>query len=262
MPFRREPAAAGLDLGSPEASLAQRQILLSKPSLRRFYVSTYRRMQDADDRFLEGREGAGLELGSGGGFMRAVIPDIVTSDIKAIPGVDCVIDGRRLPFDDGSVRVVYAMHVLHHIPDVEAFLSELDRVLRPGGGLIAVEPFWSPFARLCYSRLHPEPWEPAAPTWTFESTGPLSSNQALSFILLERDRARFMERWPQFEIIRGEPFGGPSYLLTGGIWRTPLLPDRALRLLHRAESRTRWWRPLLALHHTFVIRKRAPVATS
>lgn len=256
MVLRREPAAQGLDLGSPEASLAQRTILRTKPSLRRFYVSAYRRMQDAGDRFLSGPDGIALELGSGGGFMRNVVPDIVTSDIKPIDGVDQVIDGQRLPFDDASIRLVYAMHVIHHIPDVEQFLGELDRVVPVGGGLVAIEPYWSPLARLCYSRLHPEPWEPDATTWTFESTGPLSSNQALSYLLLERDRAQFDTRWPQFEVLRGEPFGGPSYLLTGGIWRTPVVPDPVLARMEAAEARSHWWRRGLALHHTFVLRKR------
>lgn len=257
MPLGREPAARGLDLGSPEASIAQRTILRTKPSLRRFYESTYRRMEDAGDRFLGAPTGIALELGSGGGFMRDVVPGITTSDIKPIEGVDRVIDGQRLPFDDGSIRVIYAMHVIHHIPDVEQFLAELDRVVPVGGGLVAVEPYWSPLARLCYSRLHPEPWQPDAPTWTFESTGPLSSNQALSYILLKRDRALFDDRWPQFEVLRGEAFGGPSYLLTGGIWRTPVIPDSLLQRMERAEARTRWWRPAMALHHTFVLRKRA-----
>lgn len=255
MPLRREGLARDLDLGSPEAATAQRKILRTKPSLRRFYTSAYCRMENACNRFLAASDGIALELGSGGGFMREIIPEIVTSDIKPIEGVDHVIDGQRLPFDDDSVRVIYAMHVLHHIPNVEAFFSELDRVVPVGGGLVAIEPYWSPLARFCYAHLHPEPWNPDAPTWTFESTGPMSSNQAMSYILLRRDRDLFESRWPQFSVLRGEPFGGPSYLLTGGIWRTPLIPDRLLATLAAKETHTRWWRRALALHHTFVLRK-------
>ncbi len=256
MIFTREPAARGLDLGSPEASEAQVRILRSKVLLRDFYTQTYQRMQQAGDRFLSGT-GVALELGSGGGFMREVVPDLITSDIKPIKGVDRVINGQRLPFDNASVRVIYGMHVIHHIPDIEQFLGEMMRVVAPGGGLVAVEPYWSPLARLCYSRLHPEPWDPRATTWNFTSTGPLSSNQALSYLLLERDRGRLADKWPDIEVIRGEPFGGPSYLMTGGIWRTPLLPQSTLRRMARVEDRTRWWRRSMALHHIFVLRRRA-----
>jgi len=131
----------------------------------------------------------------------------------------------------------------------------LVRVVPPGGGLVAVEPYWSPLARLCYSRFHPEPWEPDAPSWTFESTGPLSSNQALSWILFRRDREAFNARWPQLRVIPVGRFGGPSYLMSGGIWRTPLLPQRLLARLADAEDQSHWWHRGLALHHLFVLRR-------
>jgi len=43
-------------------------------------------------------------------------------------------DARRLPFDDGTFSYAYSWGVLHHSPDVEASVTELMRVLKPGGG--------------------------------------------------------------------------------------------------------------------------------
>ncbi len=257
MPFTREPEAKGLHLGSPEASNAQQVILQTKPILQDFYMGTYKRMIAAGNAHLTATQGIDLELGSGGGFFRAILPTIVTSDIKPVDGIDRVIDGQSLPFDDESIRAIYAMHVIHHIPDIERFLSELRRVVPRGGGLVAVEPYWSPLARLCYSRLHPEPWDPGAATWTFESSGPLSSNQALTYILLKRDRELFRRRWSDFDVIPVARFGGPSYLMSGGIWRTPLLPQTILSRLARMEDRTHWWHRSMALHHLFVLRRRS-----
>jgi SAM-dependent methyltransferase len=44
-----------------------------------------------------------------------------------------VADAERLPFDDGVFDLVYSWGVLHHSPDTKAAISEVRRVLRPGG---------------------------------------------------------------------------------------------------------------------------------
>jgi ubiquinone/menaquinone biosynthesis C-methylase UbiE len=42
-------------------------------------------------------------------------------------------DGERLPFKSDSFDVVYSNGVLHHTPDTEGAIREIQRVLRPGG---------------------------------------------------------------------------------------------------------------------------------
>ena len=42
-------------------------------------------------------------------------------------------DATRLPFPDGYFDCVYSFGVIHHIPDVEAVIGEISRVLKPGG---------------------------------------------------------------------------------------------------------------------------------
>lgn len=57
---------------------------------------------------------------------------------------------ETIPLADGSVDRIYSRNVLEYVPDVDAVLGELARVLRPGGamvasdsdfGFIVVEPF-------------------------------------------------------------------------------------------------------------------------
>ncbi|QEG36027.1 class I SAM-dependent methyltransferase [Bythopirellula goksoeyrii] len=43
-------------------------------------------------------------------------------------------DARELPFDNETFDYVYSWGVLHHSPDIEKSLSEVLRVLKPGGG--------------------------------------------------------------------------------------------------------------------------------
>ncbi len=48
-----------------------------------------------------------------------------------------VADAMALPYDDNSFDAVLIANALHIVPDPEKVLSEIDRVLRPGGLLIA-----------------------------------------------------------------------------------------------------------------------------
>ena len=51
-------------------------------------------------------------------------------------------DGLHLPFPDGAFDRVIASEVLEHIPDDEAAMAELARVLRPGGTIAVTVPAW------------------------------------------------------------------------------------------------------------------------
>lgn len=52
--------------------------------------------------------------------------------------VDHNVDLQGLPFEDASYDFVFASHVLEHIPDDRKAVSEIRRILRPGG--IAILP--------------------------------------------------------------------------------------------------------------------------
>ena len=52
----------------------------------------------------------------------------------------CVDGGGRLPFADGSFDAVQSIDAINHIPDRTALLTELHRLLRPGGTLLYTDP--------------------------------------------------------------------------------------------------------------------------
>lgn len=47
------------------------------------------------------------------------------------------MDASKLEFDDASFDFVTANHMLYHVPDIALTLSEVARVLKPGGGMMA-----------------------------------------------------------------------------------------------------------------------------
>lgn len=46
-------------------------------------------------------------------------------------------DAQQLPLADASVDVAMAMHMLYHVPDIGAVVSELRRIVKPGGTVLA-----------------------------------------------------------------------------------------------------------------------------
>lgn len=66
-----------------------------------------------------------------------------TADI-AMRGVNHKVDLQALPFEASSYDVVYASHVLEHIPNDRQAISEIRRILAPGGIAILPVPIVNP----------------------------------------------------------------------------------------------------------------------
>ena len=52
----------------------------------------------------------------------------------------CQCNATQLPFPDGTFQIVVASHILEHVAEDDSVLEELDRVLAPGGRMIATIP--------------------------------------------------------------------------------------------------------------------------
>lgn len=256
MAFLEEPRLRGVPPGSPRFFELQRRLIQERPLLRDIYDLWYRKLLD-DERSVPGEGGELLELGSGGSFLEELCPRVITSDV--IEGVaERVIDGRELPFADASLRAIFVTHVFHHIPDVERFLAEVERTLVPGGVLSLIEVPHTPLARFFFDRFHPEPYDDAAQDWSFAQSDTMrDANQALSWIVFFRDRARFEKRFPHLEVEHACLLPWLSYLLSGGVTRRNLVPGFAVPLVRLADRLLspldRW----MALHWHLRVRKRA-----
>lgn len=174
------------------------------------------------------KNGLVLELGSGCGFAKDLIPEIITSDIIAYPGNDRIIDGTCIDFPDNSLRFICLLNVLHHISDAESFFREASRCLVPGGRIFIMDQYAGWISSMIFKHFHHEPFRPDAEDWRFESIGPLSgANGALSGIIFERDKNLFAELFPEFRILAYKPHTPIRYWLAGGIKAWSLLPGWA-----------------------------------
>jgi len=215
------PLTRGLDLDDPKTTNLRRQVIQGKPFLRNIYVDWYSQIAAA----LPEGGGPVLEIGTGPGFLSEFVSGLITSDMFFSPGVRIVLDGLHLPFAAGTLRGIAMTNVLHHLPDPRGFFSQALHCVRPGGAMVMIEPWVTPWSRVIYTRLHHEPFEPETKDWEFPSTGPLSgANGALPWIVFERDRARFEQEFPQWSIELIAPLMPFRYLVSGGVSLRSLMP--------------------------------------
>jgi ubiquinone/menaquinone biosynthesis C-methylase UbiE len=58
--------------------------------------------------------------------------------------IDFFYDGKKLPFESEEFDAVFSSEVLEHVPNIGNSLSEIKRVLKPGGQLLLSIPFVFP----------------------------------------------------------------------------------------------------------------------
>jgi len=227
------PATRGLDINDPRTTERRRGILQSNRFLWRIYDEWYRMISG----YIPEGPGRVFELGSGAGFLRQYIPGLIASEVFLCPDIQLVLDARQLPFSSGSLKAIAMVDVLHHVPDIRAFLMEAQRCLRSGGSIVMIEPWVSTWSRPIYRHLHHEPFDPSAREWTFPDAGPLSgANGALPWIVFQRDRHEFESEFPDLEIQAVRPVMPFRYLVSGGVSMRQLMPEATFTLWRKLES--------------------------
>ncbi|HXC06170.1 MAG TPA: class I SAM-dependent methyltransferase [Bacteroidia bacterium] len=220
MGFLRYKQAFHLD--DPRATLAHKDIILRKPFLKKVYGEWYATFKAVADQYPNGKL---LEIGSGGGFLKELIPNVITSDILPLECCEMVFSAEEMPFADNELQAIFMLNVFHHIPKPWMFLKEAQRVLAKGGKVVMTEPANSNFSRFIYQKFHHEPFVPEG-GWEIESSGPLSgSNQALPYIYFERDKEKLAKEFPSLRINKLEYHTPLRYLLSGGVSMRALVPS-------------------------------------
>jgi SAM-dependent methyltransferase len=226
------PAPADAADRAPESYRAAWE---SKPVLRAIYHDLYRHLTESC------RPGRTLEIGGGSGNLKTLLPEVVSSDIVVSPWLDTVADAQALPFDDAVFDNVVMVDVLHHLGRPKLFFAEAERVLRPGGRIVMIEPGITPVSWLFYTLLHDEPVrmrvDPLADTPLLDETNPWDANQAIPTLLFGGDCKRFEAAFPALAVQRVERLSLFAYPLSGGFKSWQLLPTSTVGPLLSFEEK-------------------------
>ncbi len=243
------------NLDDPQTTAIRRKIIKEKIFLRNLYIDSYNIFKKSLIGISKKRKV--VELGSGGGFIKEIIPDVITSDVFKIPGIDLVFSATAMPFKNVSIDRFFMLNVIHHIQDPRLFFKEIDRCLKENGKLIAIEPANTLWGRFIYQNFHhDEEFNPKG-GWVLKSQKALSdANGALPWIILVRDRKKFKKLFPHLKIIKIIPHTPIQYLISGGLSYKQLLPSWMYPVVKVVEKLTRPWNKYIGMFYSIEIEKR------
>jgi SAM-dependent methyltransferase len=241
------PVAGSLQLDAAETVAVHCRIIKQNPLLAAYYRFVYEFFRRTEEQ-LKPLQLRSVEIGSGGGFLKEFIPDVITSDVVAAEGIDRVEDATRLSFPDRSIKAVYANGVLHHIPEPQKCLSEIQRVLVPGGMFVCNEPSSTPFGYFMNRHFHKEYTDKTVTEWTIPDGGRggrlTGANMAIPYVIFKRDRAHFDARFPCLRIRRIVYHDFMRYTLSGGLSYKPFVPSPLFETVNILE---RLLKPLMPI---------------
>jgi len=207
-----------------------------KPTLRRIYKAFYEVIADQ-----LGRHSHGLivELGSGMGNIKEVIPACIRTDIFPNQANDQVENAYSLSFPNSSVSALILFDVFHHLRFPGTALREFNRVLVPGGRVILFEPCLSVLGLLVYGVFHPEPlgmtdpiqWDAPFHQWSTDADYYAAQSNA-SRVFIGKEFYSHLSGW---DIVKAQRFSAISYVASGGYSQHQFYPDSAYAVMRMVD---------------------------
>lgn len=198
-----------------------------KPLLRKIYHKFYRQVAGF---VYHGGKDVVVELGSGIGNIKEVIPGCLRTDLFANPRIDRVENAYSLSFANESVSTIILFDVFHHLRYPGTALKELLRVLEPKGRIIIFDPFISVSGFFIYGFFHHEPIgyarriEWLAPEgWDYQNDGYYAAQGNATRIFAAKKYAPLLHDW---KIIECKKMAAFSYGASGGYSGKQLYPEK------------------------------------
>ena len=181
-----------------------------------------------------------VELGSGLGNIREVIPNCLRTDLFPNPWIDQIENAYQLSFADESVSDLILTDVFHHLKYPGTALKEFSRVLRKGGRVILLEPCISALGLLVYGVFHDEPiaitkhieWY-APDGWSPENVDYYAAQGNATRIFVGD---RFGSQLRDWKNIKTRRLAAIAYAASGGFSKPQLYPTSFLPLIKTLEK--------------------------
>jgi len=206
-----------------------------------------------------------LEIGSGTSPLKQFLPNVITSDVLELDYLDLVFDCHAIDKLDAikneSLDVITLTNVLHHLKSPIEFLNRAAKKLKPGGKVIATEPFLSLLSTLIFRYLHHEPVDSRVAEPELENVhGPLTSaNSALPWLIFcrRRDWLNRLNKNYDVDLLSLRSFTALSYMITGGISRRLPIPGFLYRVMFPIDlALSRYFPRLCASFFTLIMARR------
>ena len=209
-----------------------------KKLLQKVYYGFYELIKNNVDFSVEGSV---VELGSGIGKIKDIIPECITTDIFDNPWVDRVENAYKLKFEDKSVSNLILFDVFHHLEFPGNAFNEFRRVLTDNGRLIIFDPCMSALGLITYGLLHHEPINISKEITLYaknekeveESGYYAAQGNAYRIFQNQNKYATLLSKW---EITNYRKYSAISYLLSGGYSKPQLYPASLYGFMKAVDS--------------------------
>ena len=184
-------------------------------------------------------DGINIELGCGASFIDKINKSIKKTDVFFNRNTDFQLDAMEIGKKfKNKISNLILVNVFHHISNPELFLRSAEISLLSEGRIIMIEPSNNIWSRLVYKLVGHEKFDPKQFCWSFESKDPLlDSNQALSWIIFNRDYEKFKNLFPMLSLVKIRTFMPISYLISGGHSYNTKIGKTIIKIVRKIEKK-------------------------
>jgi SAM-dependent methyltransferase len=180
-----------------------------------------------------------LELGSGIGRIKEVIPECICSDTEKNMWVDREENAYKLSFRNSSVSNIILFDVFHHLEFPGDALREFHRVLANSGRVLLFEPCISLLGMVVYGLFHDEKiglnenisWHSTPEPRSHEYAYYANQGNA-SRIFIGKGYSQLLNGW---DVVKLERMSAISYIASGGYSGPQLYPDSCYQFMRKID---------------------------